>query len=69
MKKDIIITGFSNANNEGVTLHLNKKTRLSPNRIESDSFWFSWDAIGKKMFSDYTELTEVPDRNKLRTSN
>lgn len=64
--KDLIITGFSNVTSEGVTIKLNKKTRLAPMRIETDEFWFSWDAIGKKMFDNYTELVEVEDRNKLR---
>lgn len=66
--KDLIITGFSNVTSEGVTLKLNKKTRLAPMRIETDEFWFSWDAIGKKMFENYTELVEVADRDKLRAS-
>lgn len=64
--KDLIITGFSNVTSEGVTIKLNKKTRLEPMRIETDEFWFSWDAIGKKMFADYTELVEVAAINKLR---
>ncbi len=66
MKKDIIITKFSNASSEGITLHLNKKTSLKTNNLQNDRLWVSWDKIGKLLFSNYADCISVKDRDKLR---
>lgn len=64
--KTTIITGFSNVTGEGLTLHLNNKTKLKGMNIPCKEFWVSWDKIGKLLFDDYTEETDVEARNKLR---
>lgn len=66
--KNTIITGFSNVTSEGVTLHLNNKTRLKGMNLQCNEFWVSWDKIGGLLFDDYTEETSVEGRDKLRKS-
>lgn len=66
MSKKAIITGFSNAKAEGVTLHLNEKTSLKTGNLKSDNFWVSWDKIGKLLFDNYSEEESVSGRDKLR---
>ena len=61
-----IIKSFSNANSEGITLHLNKKTSLKTGNIQSDEFFVSWDKIGELLFKDYTDEESVRGRDELR---
>lgn len=64
--KDIVVTGFSNANNQGVILHLNKPTSLKTGKIVASEFWVSWDKIGNSLFDNYTEFKDPVDIDKLR---
>lgn len=66
MKNNVIITGFSNASSEGVTIHLNEKTSLKTGNIKTDTFFVSWDKIGALLFDNYTDKVEVSDRDKIR---
>lgn len=68
MENNVIIIGFSNPTSEGVNLHLNEKASLKTGNIISDTFYVSWDKIGRALFDDYTELESVDDRNKLRNA-
>ena len=66
MEKEVIITGFSDATSEGVTLHTNIPARLKSGSLENSIVWVSWDKIGLALFDNYTQKSEVSDRNKLR---
>jgi hypothetical protein len=66
MKTDVIITGFSNANSEGVILHTNIPAKLKTGNVRGRSTWVSWDKIGELLFDDYTKETDVETLNKLR---
>jgi len=66
MTNEVIITGFSNANKEGVTLHTNIPAKLKTGNVKGTSMWVSWDKIGKALLQDYTERCEVADLNELR---
>lgn len=68
-KKNVIITGFSNPTSEGVILHLNKKTSLKTGNIQANEFWVSWDKIGELLFDEYSDKSEVEERNKLSEVN
>ena len=66
MSKQVIITGYT-VQSEGVVLETNIPARLKPNKISSSKQTFvSWDKIGKLLFEDYTEVSEVIELNKLR---
>lgn len=64
--EDVIITQFSNPTSKGVTLHLNKATKLKTGTGHFKEFWVSWDKIGQYLFDGYTEKIEVSDLNELR---
>lgn len=66
LENDVVITGFSNASNEGVTLHLNKKATLKTGNISNNYFWVSWDKIGGLLFDKYATIEDVKERNELR---
>ena len=66
--KEVIITKYS-ANAEGVILETNISASLKPNRMKSKETFVSWDKIGKALFENYTEETEVKKRNELRNIN
>jgi len=56
----IVITGFSNATPEGLTLELSAKGSLKGHGLKSKEFWVSWDKIGSALFDDYcTDLDET----------
>jgi hypothetical protein len=63
---EAIIIGFSNPTSEGVTIHLNKPSKLKGGNIPSKDFWVSWDKIGRALIDGYTDKTEVDELNKLR---
>lgn len=67
MENEVIITGFSNTNKEGVTLHTNIKAKLKTGNVKGTSIWVSWDKIGSALLQDYTDRVEVADLNKLRS--
>jgi len=69
MKAEIIITGFSNANRQGITLHLNDKATLKIGNVANKEFWVSWDKIGRLLFDNYTGKIEVSELRKLRGEN
>lgn len=64
--EEVIITGFGNVTNEGVTLHLNKAAKLKTGIGYYKEFWVSWDKIGESLFENYTTKQEVDDLNKFR---
>lgn len=64
--EDVIITGFSNPTKEGVTIHLNKATRLKYGKLRAKEFWVSWDHIGTNLFAGYTQKQTVTELDKLR---
>lgn len=66
LENDVVITGFSNASKEGVTLQLNKKATLKTGNITNNEFWVSWDKIGEALFDKYVTIPDVKERNKLR---
>jgi len=68
MEKEVIITGFSNVNNEGVTLHTNVKAKLKTGHVKGTSMWVSWDKIGSALLENYTERKEVVELNELRNN-
>ena len=68
MGKEVIITGFSNVTNKGVTLHTNIPAKLKTGHLKSETKWVSWDKIGESIFDDYTKRTEVQDMKDLRNS-
>jgi len=45
----VFITGYSNATAEGVTLHFSGKTSIQSGGLKSDSWFVSWDKIGKAL--------------------
>lgn len=63
---EVIIVGYGNVTNEGVTLYLNKAAKLKTGMGYYKEFWVSWDKIGESLFEDYTTKQEVDDLNKLR---
>jgi len=66
--KNVVITGFSKATDEGVVLHLNEKTSLKTGNVKNNEFWISWDKIGSLLFDNYTDSDSVSERNELRKS-
>ncbi len=66
--KDVIITGFSNPTSEGVTLHFNKPAKSKTGSLKSTEWRVSWDKIGRALIENYTEATEVKDRDELRNN-
>ena len=66
MKIEVIITGFSNANKEGVVLHTNVPARLKSGNVKGTAIWVSWDKIGEALLENYTNRTEVSGLNELR---
>jgi len=65
--EDVIITGFSNATSEGVVLHLNKPARLKTGTGAFKDIYVSWDKIGKALFDEYIEKTDVQELRELRS--
>ena len=61
--KNVIIVEFSNPSSTGITLHLNRETTLKTGKISTDEFWISWDKIGKLLFDNYTEDSDVDGIN------
>jgi hypothetical protein len=66
MKKEVIITGFSNASKDGVVLHTNIPAKLKTGNVKGNTSWVSWDKIGAALFNDYTERNEVAELDELR---
>jgi hypothetical protein len=66
MTNEVIITGFSNANNEGVVLHTNIPAKLKTGNVKGTTIWVSWDKIGEALLQDYTQRMGVAERNELR---
>jgi len=66
MTNEVIITGFSNATKEGVTLHTNIPAKLKTGNVKGTSMWVSWDKIGSALLDNYTERCEVADLKELR---
>ena len=64
--KDILIIGYSNITKQGLTVHLNKRTRLKGLNIINDNFWVSWDKIGKALFENYCDDSSVQGRDRIR---
>ena len=64
LKNNIVITGFKTSN-EGVILNLNKKTSLINGNIKTDEFYVSWNKIGKLLFKNYCDSSEVSDFREL----
>jgi len=64
---NVIITGYT-ANSEGVVLKTNIPAKLKTGNVKGKTVWVSWDKIGKLLFDDYTELTDVELLNSLRDS-
>jgi hypothetical protein len=63
---NLLIIGYSNPTNEGITLHFNKPFDLNGG-ISSEDWWLSWDKIGKAICGDrYCTETDVCELNKLR---
>lgn len=60
-----IITGFSNPTKEGITIHLNKPSRLKNGTGHFKEFWISWDKIGDSLFDDYV-IGDPSELNKER---
>lgn len=66
LENDVVITHFSNATKEGITLHLNKKATLKTGNVANNKIWVSWDKIGSLLFDKYVTLNDVRERNALR---
>jgi len=66
MNEEVIITGFSNANREGVTLHTNIPAKLKTGNVMGTTMWVSWDKIGEALIEDYTGKVGVAERDALR---
>jgi len=66
MANEVIITGFSNAGKQGVTLHTNIPAKLKTGNVKGTSMWVSWDKIGSALLENYTEKCEVADLKELR---
>ena len=66
MKAEIIITDFSNVTKEGIVFHLNEEATFKTGNVAGEKFYVSWDAIGRLLFDDYTERTEVDELRELR---
>lgn len=62
---NIIIVGIT-PGKEGMTIHLNENTSLKTGNVKADNFWVSWDKIGALLFKEYTNESDVAERNKLR---
>jgi len=66
METEVIITGFSNANKEGVVLHTNIPAELKTGNVKGTTVWVSWDKIGEALLENYTTKTGVAERDELR---
>ncbi len=63
---EVIITGYSNATSEGITIHTNIEAKLKTGNVRGKTMWVSWDKIGEALLSDYVQIPDVEYRNKLR---
>jgi len=50
-----VIKSFSNVTEDGILLHLNKKTAIHKDGIKSKDIWMSWDAISELLFKEIVE--------------
>jgi len=66
--KEVIITGYSNISERGVTLHTNIPAKLKTGNVFGKTMWVSWDKIGKSLIDNYTTASELDDMNNLRKS-
>jgi len=63
----VIIIGYT-TKNQGVILETNIPAKLKTGNIKSKEFFISWDKIGKLLFEDYTELSDVASRDSMRNN-
>lgn len=61
----IIITSFQ-ATSEGVVLETNVPAKLKSLQTSYTKCWVSWDHIGKALFENYTDESDVEELRKLR---
>jgi len=61
----IIITSFQ-ATNEGVVLETNVPAKLKSLRTSNTKCWVSWDHIGRALFENYTDESDIEELRKLR---
>ena len=61
--KNVIIEAISNISEKGIQLKLNTPAKLKTGVLPSDTFWVSWDKIGKSLFQEYSEDPMKTRRN------
>jgi len=66
MKKEVLISSYSNVTKEGIVLHLTDKAKLKTGNIATDEFWVSWDKIGEALFDSYHIGGSVADKKIIR---
>ena len=63
----VIITGYT-AKNQGVILETNIPAKLKTGNVKGKDVFVSWDKIGRLLFEEYTELSDVASLDSIRNN-